>query len=159
MLYGSHAKAVNRRRVRGACCAVCVWPVLRPRAQSTTTLFSLTARVYSKHRTAHRAPASACSSSPQNTRRCHCRCIGTLPRFLRRTLPAFGGLVWAWRCRTGHVVGEVRVQTLCGANNLPCSELFLRDLHGACLLLMRCGRFYRRSRFPLTNMIIVPLRT
>ena len=25
VLYGSHAKAVNRRHVRGACCAVCVW--------------------------------------------------------------------------------------------------------------------------------------
>ena len=79
VLNGSHAKAVNRVDATGACCAVRAWGVLcvvrvarshaqEPRARQ---LFSLTARVCSKKKTAHRAPASACCSSRPSTRRCH----------------------------------------------------------------------------------------
>ena len=64
MLYGSHAKAVNRRH-RRAMCSMCVGRAVRcacvapkPKAQA----FSLTGRVCSRKRTAHRAPASACAA-------------------------------------------------------------------------------------------------
>ena len=93
MLYGSHAKAVNRRH-RGAMCSVCVGRAVRcagvalePTARRL--LFSLTGRVCSTKKTAHRAPASACCSSRQSTRRCHLCCICTLPTLRRMTLTAF----------------------------------------------------------------------
>ena len=53
------------RAVRCACDAV-----TRPRAQSTITFFADRSRLQ-QNKTAHGAPASACCSSPQNTRRCH----------------------------------------------------------------------------------------
>ena len=92
MLYGSHAKAVNRRH-RGAMCSVCVGRAVRsacvapkPKARQ---VFSLTGRVCSRKKKAHRAPASACCSSRQSTRRCHRFCICTLPTLRCMTLPAF----------------------------------------------------------------------
>ena len=64
MLFSSHAKAVNRRH-RRAMCSMCVGRAVRcacvapkPKAQ----VFSVTGRVCSRKRTAHRAPASACAA-------------------------------------------------------------------------------------------------
>ena len=69
------------RAVRCACVA--------PEPKARRLLFSLTGRVCSKKKTAHRAPASACCSSRQSTRLCHRCCICTLPTLRRMTLPAF----------------------------------------------------------------------
>ena len=70
--------------VREACYAICV---CRPKAQSTTSFFADRSRI--RKRTAHRAPASACCSSRQSTRRCYRCCICTLPTLCCMTLPAF----------------------------------------------------------------------
>ena len=49
VLKGSHAKAVNRRHVRGACCAVCVWRGhTHSRAQSTITFLAERSRLQQK---------------------------------------------------------------------------------------------------------------
>ena len=92
MLYGSHAKAANRRHW-GAMCSVCVGRAVRcacvapkPKARQ---VFSLTRSRLLQKRTAHRAPASACCSSRQSTRWCHRCCICTLPTLRRVTLPVF----------------------------------------------------------------------
>ena len=68
MLYGNHAKAVNRRH-RRAMCSVCVGRAVqcayvapKPKARQ---VFTLTGCVCSRKKTAHRAPASACCSSRQ----------------------------------------------------------------------------------------------
>ena len=93
MLYGSHAKAVNKRH-RGAMCSVCVGRAVRcacvaPKPKAQRQFFSLTGRICSRKRTAHRAPESACCSSRQSTRRCHRFCICTLSTLRCMTLPAF----------------------------------------------------------------------
>ena len=103
------------RAVRCACGAV-----TRPKAESAITFFADRSRLQ-QNNTAHRAPASACCSSSQNTRRRHLCSICTLPRLHRMTLPAFGGPALAWPRCTGHAFGEVRVVASRGANHLPCN--------------------------------------
>ena len=99
VLYGSHAKAVNRRH-RGALCSACVGCAVRcacgavthPKAQSSTcTFFADRSRLQRKKQyLVHRTPASACCSIRQSTRRCHRCCIFcTLSGLRRMTLPAF----------------------------------------------------------------------
>ena len=128
-----------------------------PRARS---LFSLTARVCSKTKTAHRAPASACCSSPQNTWRCNRCCICTPPRLRRITIPACGGLALAWPRRTGHAFGDARVVAWCGANHLPCdARTNICEVDYAGFLLMRCVHSSGTTRGLLANKITVPLQT
>ena len=106
VLKGSHAKAFNRRHVRGACCAVCVWRGHMHQSPEHDHFFR-----WLLSSAAHRAPASACCiSSPQNTRQCDRSCVCTLPRLRRMTLPASGGLALASPRRTGRAFGEVQVQ-------------------------------------------------
>ena len=108
----SHAKAVNRRH-RGAMCSVCVgravWCACVAPKPKARQFFSLTGRVCSRKRTAHRAPASACCSSRQSTRRCHRCCICTLPTLLRMTLPALAAASMAVRRRHRGAMGSVWV--------------------------------------------------
>ena len=132
------------RAVRCACGAV-----TRPRAQSTITFFADRSRLQ-QNKTAHGAPASACCSSPQNTRRCHRCCICTLSILRRITLPAFGGLVLAWPRGTGHAF----VSYQCGANHLPCNC----DVDDSGFLRMRCVNSPGATRVPQANKIIVPLQ-
>ena len=97
--------------VRCACGAV-----THPRAQSTITFFAGRSRLHQKQNISR--STRACCSSPQNTRRCHRRCICTLPRLHRMTCQPSVASRWHGQC---HAFGEVRVVAWCGANHLPCN--------------------------------------
>ena len=141
MLYGIHAKSVSRRH-RGTMCSVgvgrsvrcaCVAP--KPKARQ---VFSLTVRVCSsRKRTGDSAPASACCSSRQSTRRCHRCCICTLPTLLRMTLPALAAASMAVRRRHRGAMGSVCVgravhRCMCRPRAHSTTTIFFADRGRVC---------------------------
>ena len=95
VLYGSHAKAVNRRNlgalcVRGACCAACVWlghTLLSPE-QDCICVADHSRLGQDKQHTQRPRQCAALSRRPSSRRRQR-GCIGALPTLRRMPLPAF----------------------------------------------------------------------
>ena len=146
VLYGSHAKGVNRRH-RDTLCSACVGravrcacgAITRPGAQSTTT--SLThSRLQQKIIIAQ---SSKVSSSRQSTPHYRRRCWCTLPA-LRRRWPRNGGLALTWPHHMG-CLGEI--DRCCGAAILLLPSLALVTCHTVGLPSARqaCPACFSRS--------------
>ena len=172
MVYGSHAKAVNRRH-RGALCSACVGRAVWCACVAPEPYFPLIARVCSKkNNTEHPRQHVAVVD------KAHGGAIDVASLHPTNPLPHdFAGLrrgpALARPRHTGHAFGEI--VAWCGANHLPCEPasfsllccctLCVHIYHGiyivgeADFLLMRCVQSPGTIQVLLANKISVRFQT